>query len=112
MSLLVLLNAPAGEEPDMARDFIKIDLRNTAATQANLLFSYVSTLRQAFEIGTRCKAIMDHNQDGVTFTDIETIFGLPTGKGQTVYNFVNGSIGAMSGTFQNADAKNLTETVG
>lgn len=95
-----------------ARDFIKIDKTQTAATQAGLLLSYVSTLRTAFDLGTRILAIMGHNNDGTVFTDLETLFGLPAGKGQTVFNLVNGSIGSMSGTFQVADAKNITETVG
>lgn len=96
----------------MARDFIKVDRSVTTATQAGLLLSYVSALRQAYEIGTKCKAVMDHNNDGTVFTDIEALFGLPTGKGQTVYNLVNGSVGSMSGAFQVADAKNMTETIG
>lgn len=97
----------------MARDFIKIDLSSpNVATQAGLLKNYVTILRQAYEMGTRVKAIMTHNNDGTTFTDIETLFGLPAGKGQAVFNFVNGSIGSMEGTFQVADAKNITESVG
>jgi hypothetical protein len=93
----------------MARDFIKVD---PTATQANLLKNYVNVLRQAYEIGGRVKAIMTHNNDGTVFTDIETLFGLPTGKGQAVFNLVNGSIGSMEGTFQVSDAKTITEQVG
>lgn len=96
----------------MARDFIKIDTTQSAATQAGLLKSYVAQLRSAYETGTRVKAIMTHNNDGTVFTDIEALFGLPTGKGQTLFNLVNGSIGSMEGTFQVADAKTLTEQVG
>lgn len=93
----------------MARDFIKID---PTASQANLLKNYVNVLRQAYEIGGRVRAIMTHNNDGTVFTDIELLFGLPPGKGQTVFNFVNGSIGSMEGTFQVPDAKTITEQVG
>ena len=96
----------------MARDFIKIDSTQSAATQARLLQGYVQTLRSAYESGKRCIAIMSHNNDGTVFTDIETLFGLPAGKGQIVFNLVNGSIGSMEGTFQVADAKNITETLG
>lgn len=96
----------------MARDFIKIDTTTTTATQAGLLKGYVSALRNAYEIGTRVKAIMTHNNDGTVFTDIEALFGLPAGKGQTVFNLVNGSIGSMEGTFQVADAKTITESLG
>lgn len=96
----------------MARDFIKIDTSTTTATQAPLLKSYVATLRQAYELGTRVKSIMQHNNDGSVFTDIETLFGVPTGKGQTVFDLVNGSIGSMEGTFQVDDAKEITERLG
>lgn len=94
-----------------ARDYIKIDPTNTGL-QASLLRSYVNQLRQAFDTGTRILAIMGHNNDGTSFVDLEALFGLPTGKGQTVFNLVNGSIGSMQGTFQVADAKNITEQVG
>jgi lysophospholipid acyltransferase (LPLAT)-like uncharacterized protein len=96
----------------MARDFIKIDTAAAGATQAGLLRSYVQTLRTAYEQGQKVRAIMSHNNDGAVFTDIEGLFGLPTGKGQTVFDLVNGSIGAMEGTFQVDDAKVITEKVG
>lgn len=96
----------------MARDFIKVDTTTTTATQSRLLLDYRNALRVAYELGLRCKAIMTHNNDGAVFTDIEALFGLPAGKGQTVFNLVNGSVGSMEGTFQVADAKNLTETLG
>lgn len=96
----------------MAIDFIQVAKTQSSATQAPLLLNYIAALRLAYELGVRTKAIMDHNQNGVSWTALETIFGVPTGKGQTVYNFVNGSVGAMVGTFQNADSKNLPETVG
>lgn len=96
----------------MARDFIKINTNDTAATQAANLKRYITTLRDAYEQGKAVKSIMDHMQDGSVFTDIEAFYGLPAGKGQTVYNFMNGSIGSMEGIFQTSDAKNITETVG
>lgn len=96
----------------MARDFIKIDQTVSTATQAPLLKAYVAQLREAYEVGTRVKAIMTHNNDGTVFTDIEALFGLPAGKGQTVFNLVNGSVGSMEGTFQVADAKTITEQLG
>ncbi len=96
----------------MARDYIKIDTGAAAATQAIVLRSYVQALRTAYEQGTKVRAIMTHNNDGTVFTDIETLFGLPAGKGQIVFDLVNGSIGAMEGTFQVDDAKELTERVG
>lgn len=95
----------------MARDFIKIDPVNSSP-QAQLLRSYVANLRNAYDQGTRILAIMGHLNDGVDFSDIETVFGLPVGKGQVVFNLINGSVGSMNGSFQVSDAKNITEEVG
>ncbi len=96
----------------MARDFIKINRNDANAIYANMLLDFVGTMRNAIETGTLIKGIMDHNHDGSIFTDIEALFGVPANNGQTVYNFVNGSMGAMNGTFQNSDGKNLTERLG
>jgi hypothetical protein len=96
----------------MARDFIKVDQSVSTATHANLILRYARTLREAYELGKHTKAIMDHNQDGSNFADIEGLFGLPAGKGQVVYDLINGSVGSLEGAFQTADGKNLTETLG
>jgi hypothetical protein len=96
----------------MIIDFIEINMGVTTATQASLLKQYITTLRQAYELGTRVKGVMEHNHDGTNFTGIETLFGLPTGKGNIVFDLVNGSIGSMEGTFKVDDAKEITERVG
>ena len=96
----------------MAKDFIKIDRVTVTATHAELLLRYIRGLRGAYELGREVLGIMVHNNDGSNFADIETLFGLPAGKGQIVFDLVNGSIGSMEGTFQVSDAKNITERVG
>lgn len=97
----------------MASDFIQINLSNpTVASQAMMLKSYVSSLRSAYEIGHRVRALMLHMHDGTDFSELEKQFGLPTGDGNTVFDLVNGSIGAMEGTFQNFDCMTVTEKVG
>lgn len=96
----------------MARDFIKINRTDTNATAAELLQRYVARLRESYELGVKVKAIMDHNNDGSVWSDIETLFGLPPGKGQTVYDMVNSSVLSMTGEAKVSDAKNLTETLG
>ena len=93
----------------MASDFIPIDV---TASQAQLLKSYTQMLRSAYEVGVRVKSIMLHMHDGTVFTDLETEFGLPAGEGNAVFDLVNGSIGAMEGTFQNDDCKQITEQLG
>jgi hypothetical protein len=96
----------------MARDFIKVDTTQTAATQARALLNYINTLTSAIQQGKQILAIMGHNNDGSIFTDIEALFGLPAGKGQTVFDLVNGSVGSFAGTFQVADATTITQSVG
>lgn len=96
----------------MARDFIKVDRTTVTATHAQDLLRLVSAVRAAYEQGIRIRDIMNHNHDGSDFTDIEALFGLPVGKGQAVFDLVNGTIGSMTGQFQVADAKNMTETIG
>lgn len=96
----------------MARDFIKIDTAASGATQAQTLKTAIAIMRQAYMQLTAVKAVMTHLNDGTVFTDIETLFGLPAGKGQTVFDLVNGSVGSMEGAFQVTDAKTITEKVG
>src|SRR5437879_2999188 len=97
----------------MARDFIKIDRTapNTAIHAAKLIDAR-NVLRDAYSKLLEILAIMTHENDGTVFTDIETYFGLPAGKGQTVFNLVNGTVGAMQGTFQNSNGRDFTETLG
>lgn len=96
----------------MARDFIKINPNATGASQALKLKNYINNLRAAYSQGAELIGIMGHANDGTVFTDIETYFGLDAGKGQTVFDLVNGSWGSMNGTFMVADAKTITEKVG
>jgi hypothetical protein len=91
------------------RDFIMIDTTTTTATQAGLLKSYVGQLRSAMEAGVRVKSIMEHAHDGIVFDDLEKLFGIPPGQGQTVFDLVNGSVGSMQGLFQVDDAQEITE---
>lgn len=96
----------------MARDFIKIDVNATGAIHAVKLKNFVGTLRAAQDQGLLVKDIMGHANDGTVFTDIETLFGLPAGKGQTVFDLINGALGSMTATFQTSDATTITSKVG
>jgi hypothetical protein len=96
----------------MANDFIKLDRNNANATQCGALLNYISLLRQAYEMGMRVRSIMTHNNTGTDFTQLEALFGVPVGKGQQVFDLVNGSTGAMVGTFQNNNCQTITEQVG
>lgn len=96
----------------MARDFIKIDRASAAATHATLLLSLVNQARGVYELANRIKDIMTRNNDGSNFSDIESLFGLPAGKGQIVFDLVNGTTGSMIAQFQTDDFKELTERLG
>lgn len=96
----------------MAIDFIPVSRTVPGATQAASLLSLVAAVRSAYEQAVRVRDVMNHNHDGVDFTQIEELYGLPSGKGQIVFNLVNGTVGSMTGVFQVADAKNMTETIG
>ena len=96
----------------MTIDFIKIDQSITTAKFAGELAELVSRIRAALEKLDRVKDIMDHSNDGTDFTQIEAFFGLATGKGQTVYDLVNGTFLALTGAAQNANSVSLTERVG
>jgi hypothetical protein len=93
----------------MARDYIKI---TPTAPQAMLLRNFIAAQRQAYNLGVQVREMMGHNNDGADFSDIETLFGLPAGKGQTVFDLVNGAVGSMVGDFQSDDAKQITEQLG
>jgi hypothetical protein len=96
----------------MARDYINISRGVLSATQSSKLLDLRNVMREAYNKAKEILAIMTHNNDGVNWTDIETLFGLPAGKGQTVFNMVNGSVGAMEGTMTNSQCKDMTELLG
>lgn len=94
------------------RDFIKIDVNAPGAIHAVKLKNFIGALRSAQDQGALVLDIMNHANDGTVFTDVEALFGLPTGQGQTVYNLVNGSLGSMEGQFKVDDATVITSKVG
>lgn len=93
----------------MAVDFIPITL---TAPQGSQLKTAILSLIQAQAQLNSVLGLMTHMEDGVTFTKLETQFGLPAGTGQTVFNLINGTVGVMNGTFQNNNAVTLTQQVG
>lgn len=105
----------------MAADFIRVN--QTVSQQARDLIQFVGLLRQAYEVGQRVRAIMFHNFESganIDWSTLESLYGLtpggtsvgPTATGAVVFTLVDGTIGAMEGTFQNSNGKDLTEKVG
>jgi maltose-binding protein MalE len=96
----------------MAVDYIKIDTTGANAIQASELKQWVGLTRQVYEIADRIRDKMTHMYAGTDFAALEMYYGLPAGKGQMVFDLLNGSVGAMEGTFQNNNIKTVTETLG
>lgn len=88
-----------------ARDYIKIDRANTTAIHASKLLNYIRVIRNAWELSKEIQGIMDHNNDGTNYSDLEGLFGLPVGSGATVQGLVAAALADVA-------AKNLTERVG
>lgn len=96
----------------MAADFIHIARDQSAATEAAELLQTIRDLRSVYERLARIVGKMNHNFADPDFSALETLWGIPAGSGQTVFNLVNGSRGAMNGEFQNNNVIELTERVG
>ena len=94
------------------RDFIKIDRTTSTAVYSADLLATIGAVRSAIQQLDKVKQIMEHNHDGTTFTDLEALFGLAAGKGTIVYDYINGTRGALGGTFQNNNAETLIARVG
>lgn len=96
----------------MAADFIKIDRTNTAATHSSKIIAAVQTARSLVNQLTEIQGIGFRNFAGTDFAAFEALFGIPAGKGQTVFDLINGSQQALAGTAQNANALEFINRVG
>lgn len=96
----------------MPRSFIKVDPTQAAATKAQSLLLLVSLSKQFMDQLRYVQNLMTQNEDNVVFTDIEPLFGVPTGQGQTVFNLVNGMNLAATGGGTNANIANLPSLLG
>lgn len=96
-------------------DFIKIDRTNSAATHAPVILTAVAQARALKETLDKAIDIGYHNFDAgppADFTDFETLFGVPTGEGQAVFDILNGARNAMLGTQQTDSAITLMNQIG
>lgn len=66
-------------------------LGGTLQSSLNGLALHIGTLKQL-------KLDMDNMTDGVTYATLESAFGIPAGKGQSVYNLVAGSVTELGAT--------------
>jgi hypothetical protein len=92
----------------MPIDFIKIDPGQAGQKFANELILGIRDLRRSWDRMKAIKEIMDHNTDGSDFASVATLFGLPTGNGDEVYNLVAGTLASLD----DADPQALLSRVG
>lgn len=110
----------------MTNDRIKLQLDQSAATEAAELAQWIKDLRSVYERGTRIRAKMRHCFDdsgganAINWATVETLWGVtaggtstgPTANGSIVFTFLDGTVGSMEGTFQTSAARDVTERVG
>lgn len=98
----------------MANDFIKLNRASAPAVFVNDLVNLPRELRAWVD---KAEKIRDMGYrmfvaDPVDFSAFETNYGIPTGSGQAVFDLINGTLGALAGTMQNANAEELMNRVG
>lgn len=97
----------------MVLDFIKISNADLAtAPFSNDLINLVRAAQTFSQQLNQVKARMDHLGDGTTWTTVETKHGIPSGQGQTVYDRINGTLGALNGTMTNSNFVELINRIG
>lgn len=93
--------------------FIEVDRTVSTAVFAPKLISLPKDLRNVLDRLTEIQE-MGYQMigDPPDFTVFETLFGLSTGQGVTVFNLVNGILLASNGEAQNANATEFIARVG
>jgi hypothetical protein len=76
----------------MAVQYISIDSTKRLGSELRQAVNYGTAFEQQLD---KLKDIMDTMIDGTDYSRLETDFGLATGKGETVYNLVTGSLTAL-----------------
>lgn len=96
----------------MAADFILIDRFDNTNPFASELITVAAQLRAAQETLLKIQAKGFRMFEGNDFSVFEQHYGIPTGQGNTVFDLVNGTVMALAGTAQNANAQELINRVG
>lgn len=86
----------------MANNYIAIGSGNNR--HAATLLGSVNNLAAVKDVLEMLKHDMDNMVDGTDYSVLEAAFGVPGGKGQTVYNLVAGTVAALQGS---SDLTNL-----
>lgn len=77
----------------MAINYITIDRSKDMGSD---LLNIIETLRLAQDRLRQHKELMDNMTDGVSYTAIETQYGITAGKGVSTYNLVSGSVSELA----------------
>lgn len=101
----------------MVADFIELKRTDTAAVFVSEILAYRASIATALAQGDAIKNKMAHMfndsiPQAIDWTMLERLYGIPTGKGQAVWDMINGSQGAMRGTMQNNQCENLVKMAG
>jgi hypothetical protein len=97
----------------MASTVIKTSRTDASAIHAAEVRDFVNTVRKALQLGETLseRGFRYIGSNPADFAEFELTHGLATGQGQTVFDMINGTLGAMKGTMQNDQAIELTERV-
>lgn len=97
----------------MSADFIPVKRTDANATHAQKVLAAVATLRSLENQLQEIISIGFRNFDAPSdFTKFETLFGIPAGKGNTVFDLFNGTLTALHGTNNTGNAVELMSRVG
>lgn len=96
----------------MAADFIKLNRTASTAPFVNELVSIPTDLRRLMDKLEQVREKGFRMFDGSDFNVFETLYGIPPGSGQAVFDRVNGTLLALKGEAQNANALELMNAVG
>jgi hypothetical protein len=100
----------------VANDFTQLLRDQTPAIFVGDLLQLQQYTKQLLQHATYVQAKMRHMFDDqvnpIDWSTIETLFGVPTGKGQTVYTWVDGLQGSLQGLFQTDAGKQIVESMG
>jgi hypothetical protein len=77
----------------MAINYITVDRSKQMGAD---LLNIIETLRLYQDKLRQHKELMDNMTDGVTYTNIETQYGIATGKGDETYNLVAGTVAELA----------------
>lgn len=98
----------------MAKDFITVNRYDNNAIFANELASIPQSLRNLVNALEKVQqtGYRMFTTDPLDFSLFEQKHGLPAGAGQAVFDLVNGTLMALKGQAQNANAVELMNRVG